>query len=526
MALKRNFISLLIIISPLIILTLSNLVNPIIPGFHPDPSIVRVEDDYYIVHSSFQYFPGVPIYHSKDLINWEQIGNVLNRENQLPQKNANSWTGIYAPTIRYNDGVFYMITTNVGNGPNGFGNFIVTATDPKGPWSDPIWLQQGGIDPSLYFEDGKVYMVSNPDNTITLCEIDPKNGKQLSPGKALWRGTGGRYPEGPHIYKKDGYYYLLISEGGTELAHKLTLARSKDIYGPYEPNPNNPILTNCNMKGQSTSVQATGHGDFVQAKDGSWWIVFLAYRHFVGSYHHLGRETFLAPVEWKEGHWPVVNGGNAIDVDMDVKTPAEKKQKEKRKPEIKEDSVDWLYIQNPNKDNYEFKNEKLIMTASESSLTDNNVPSFLGIRQESPSMSIETEIALENLSEGVKAGLTLYQINDGHFDLFIRKNDSNLDVVFRYKIKSLGGEKPITIDASDLDKIKIKITSNASKYFFEYSVDDGKTYNKIDEQDVFLISTEVVGGFTGVIIGMFAEGEGKVEFGYFDYTEIEEEKKE
>ena len=211
---------------------------------------------------------------------------------------------------------------------------------------------------------------------------------------------------------------------------------------------------------------------------------------------------------------------------MDVKTPAEKKKKEKRKPEIIEDSVDWLYIQNPNKDNYDFKNEKLVMTASKSSLTDNNVPSFLGIRQESPSMSIETEIALENLSEGVKAGLTLYQINDGHFDLFIRKNDSNLDVVFGYQIKSLGGEKPITIEASDLDKIKIRITSNASKYFFEYSVDDGKTYDRIDEQDVFLISTEVVGGFTGVIIGMFAEGEGKVEFGYFDYTEIEEEKKE
>ena len=287
----------LIIISSLLLSSAQKLINPIIPGFHPDPSIVRVDDDYYIVNSSFQYFPGVPIFHSKDLINWEQIGNVLDRPTQLPLKGTGSWTGIYAPTIRYNEGTFYMITTNIGNG----GNFLVTSENPEGPWSEPKVLEQGGIDPSLYFEDEKVYMVSNPDNVITLCEIDPKSGKRLTPGKPLWRGTGGRYPEGPHIYKKDGYYYLLISEGGTELAHHLTIARSKDIYGPYEANPNNPILTNCNMKGQGLNVQGTGHGDFVQAKDGSWWVVFLAYRHFGGSYHHMGRETFLAPVEWKEG---------------------------------------------------------------------------------------------------------------------------------------------------------------------------------------------------------------------------------
>ena len=150
--------------------------HPLIPGYHPDPSVCRVGNDYYIVNSSFQYFPGVPIFKSSDMKHWEQIGNVLDRENQLPLKGASSWLGIYAPTIRYNDGTFYMITTNVGNG----GNFMVTASSPEGPWSDPIWLQQQGIDPSLYFENGKCYMVSNPDNTITLCEIDPSTGKQLT----------------------------------------------------------------------------------------------------------------------------------------------------------------------------------------------------------------------------------------------------------------------------------------------------------------------------------------------------------
>ena len=186
--------------------------NPVIPGFHPDPSICRVGDDYYLVTSSFQYFPGVPLFHSRDLAHWEQIGHCLTRQSQLPLHDANSTEGIYAPTIRYHEGTFYMTTTNVSDK----GNFIVYATNPYGEWSEPVWLEQGGIDPSLYFEDGKCYLVSNPSDGIYLCEINPKTGEQLTESRCIWNGTGGRYPEGPHIYKKDGWYYLLISEGGTE----------------------------------------------------------------------------------------------------------------------------------------------------------------------------------------------------------------------------------------------------------------------------------------------------------------------
>ena len=262
--------------------TLAN-AHPLIPGYHPDPSICRVGNEYYIVNSSFQYFPGVPVFKSSDMIHWEQIGNVLNRNSQLPLKGASSWLGIYAPTLRYHDGTFYMITTNVGNG----GNFMVTASNPEGPWSEPIWLQQQGIDPSLYFENGKCYMVSNPDNTITLCEIDPTTGKQLTESRGIWRGTGGRYPEGPHIYKKGDYYYLLISEGGTEIAHSLTIARSRNIYGPYESCPRNPIFTHCCMAAQDSQVQGTGHGDLVEDTNGQWWMTFLAFRFYNGSYHHL-----------------------------------------------------------------------------------------------------------------------------------------------------------------------------------------------------------------------------------------------
>ena len=261
--------------------------NPVIPGFHPDPSVCKVGDDFYLVTSSFEYFPGVPVFHSKDLVNWEQIGHCLTRESQLNLNKSRASGGIYAPTIRYNKGLFYMITTNVSKG-----NFIVYTKDPAGEWSDPVWLKQTGIDPSLYFEGDKCYLTSNPGNTIYLSEINPLTGEQLTGSRAIWSGTGGRYPEAPHIYKKDGWYYLMISEGGTEYAHKVTIARSRNIDGPYESNPSNPILTHMNVNAQNNPIQGTGHADLVQANDSSWWMVCLAFRPQSGLHHLLGRGNF------------------------------------------------------------------------------------------------------------------------------------------------------------------------------------------------------------------------------------------
>ncbi len=482
--------------------------NPIIPGYHPDPSVCRVGNDFYLVNSSFQYFPGVPIYHSTDLVNWTLIGNVLDREEQLPLRGATSWLGIYAPTIRYHEGTYYMITTNVGNG----GNFMVTAKDPRGPWSAPMWLEQQGIDPSLWFEDGKCYMMSNPDNTIMLCEIDPATGKQLTESKPLWRGTGGRYPEGPHIYKKDGWYYLLISEGGTELAHHLTIARSRNIYGPYEANPANPILTNCCMAGQSMQIQGTGHGDFVQAADGSWWIVFLAYRNFGGSYHHIGRETCLAPVEWPAGEWPVVNGGNPIDTLMQVKTLAPQKS-EKRK--VKSDSFlspEWVYIQNPLPENYSMVGNHLKLM-SHGTLYDNQQPTFLGRRQESPNMQVETEVLL-HAPASATYGLAVYQINDGYLRLYANTEGVRVD----YRIKSAAAvHQSADWPAGKVpEKVRLRITSNGEWYYFSYAADGDSEYHSLGALECPLVSTEMVGGFTGVILGMYAECSDGVSYGEFD----------
>nr|MBP7472486.1 glycoside hydrolase family 43 protein [Prevotella sp.] len=485
--------------------------NPVIPGFHPDPSICRVGNDYYIVNSSFEYFPGVPISHSTDLVNWKQIGNVLNRESQLPLKGTSSWTGIYAPTLRYNAGTWYMITTNVGNG----GNFMVTATSPEGPWSDPIWLDQKGIDPSLYFEDGKCYMCSNPGDAIWLCEIDAKTGKQLTESKKLWSGDGGRYPEGPHIYKKDGFYYLLISEGGTELAHHLTIARSKNIYGPYESNPANPILTNCNMLGQNSQIQGTGHGDFVQSPDGSWWLTFLAYRNFGGLYHHLGRETYIAPVEWKVGGWPVVNGGQPIDTLMKAKLPNNAKQ---TLADVTVNGVDandpgWLYIQNKKAGSYSFENGKARLYAN-GSLIKNENPTFIGRRQMSEKVMMEAEVTpheSDTASVSSEFGLCAYQINDGYFSMYVQDNQ----VYVCCRLKSAEALSDGYMLPEGNEKVKLRIRSDGNMYYFDVA-EEGQSYHQIAAHNCSIISTEVAGGFTGVVLGMYVGGLNKDAYADFD----------
>lgn len=483
--------------------------NPVVSGFHPDPSVCLVGDDFYMVCSSFQYFPGVPVMHSRDLVHWQQIGNVLTRDEQLPLKDASSWLGIYAPTLRYHDGTFYLITTNVGNG----GNFLVTATRPEGPWSNPVWLSQQGIDPSLYFEDGHCYMVSNPNDGIWLCEIDPATGKQLTESRMIWQGDGGRYPEGPHIYKKDGYYYLLISEGGTELAHHLTIARSRNIAGPYESNPNNPILTNCNRKGQTMQIQGTGHGDLVQAGDGSWWMAFLAYRNFGGSYHHLGRETCVVPVEWKDGEWPVVNGSLPVDTltcapRLLPSVPMEH-HLEATAFAPTTGKYEWVYIQNPIRKNYEWTASKLRLRPN-GTLTENRQPTFVGRRQESGRMLVETEVKVND----AVAGLSIHQIHDGHIDLVASPGK----VAVRLRLKSIGYEAasaPVIAGKN----VRLRITSDGEMYRFFFSA-DGKEYKELTAQNCSLMSTEVAGGFTGVVIGMFAEGKDPgawADFSYFKY---------
>ena len=280
--------------------------NPIIPGFHPDPSICRVGEDYYLVTSTFEYLPGIPVFHSRDLLRWEQIGNVLDREDQLTLASGQGSGGIFAPTLRHHDGRFWMITTNIADVRNG--HLIVTAEDPAGPWSTPVRTPGAvGIDPDLSWDlDGTCYLTwasGRPDRPIVQAAVDPATGVLLSEPIALWSGTGLAHPEGPHLYHRDGWWYLVLAEGGTERGHAVSVARSRSITGPYQGHPANPVLSH---RSTDHPVQNTGHADLVDLPSGEWAAVHLGVRPRGTSprFHVNGRETFLAAIRW-EDDWPV-----------------------------------------------------------------------------------------------------------------------------------------------------------------------------------------------------------------------------
>lgn len=286
--------------------------TPVIPGFHPDPSICRVGDDYYVACSSFEYLPGIPILHSRDLVHWTRIGNALDRPSQLDLSGAASSGGVYAPTLRHHDGLFWIITTAVAPGA---GTFVITASHPAGPWSDPTWLPDvPGIDPDLAWgDDGTCWCTVAG---VAQMRIDPIAGRTLDRPTPVWSGTpGAKAPEAPHLYQIGGAWYLMVAEGGTERGHAVSVARGPSPAGPFEPCPDNPIVTH---RGSDDPVQNTGHADLVRAADGTWWMLLLGVRTQGGSpgWHVLGRETFLAPVTWRDG-WPVVG-----DLITDVPAPA------------------------------------------------------------------------------------------------------------------------------------------------------------------------------------------------------------
>ena len=275
--------------------------QPVIGGFHPDPSICRVGDDYYLATSSFEYFPGIPIHHSTDLHHWTLIGNVLTRPGQveLPDRLPPS-AGVFAPTLRHHNGLFHLITTVLGGG----GTFLFTSPDAAGPWSDPVPVPGvTGIDPDLAWDDdGTCYCTWAGIHQI---RIDPLTGDSQDLPRTLYSGTGGSFPEGPHLHRRGAWWYLVLAEGGTGPGHAVSVARSTSPQGPFEPHPHNPVLTH---RGTNNPVQNTGHADLVEAPDASWWMVHLGVRPrgAFPSWHTLGRETFLAPVTWTDDGWPVI----------------------------------------------------------------------------------------------------------------------------------------------------------------------------------------------------------------------------
>jgi len=502
--------------------------NPVIPGFNPDPSICRVGGDFYLVTSTFEFFPGVPVYHSKNLVNWEMIGHCLTRDSQLPLGGCPASGGIFAPTLRHHDGIFYMTTTNVSHK----GNFIVHTHDIQGEWSEPVWIDQKGIDPSLLFEDDKVYFCSNGgmngEPGIYMCELNPVSGEIYTESRLISNGCGGRYPEAPHVYKWNGRYYLMLAEGGTEYGHMVTIQRSKSPYGPYEPCPHNPILSHRDNTG-ALDIECTGHADIIEDNLGNWWMVSLGVRPLSPNgnkvlLHNLGRETFLSPLHWDEQGWPQVGNNGKISIAMQAKLPEP----------VRENKIDVLYdftgeslnreftyIRNPDKPRYHIDNTEscLVMDGGDVSLSeDGKSPTFAGVRQKDFEVEAAVHVRLCECADRGQAGISVYYNHEHHCEILISQSGRQNYICLNRRIYDL--EVTISRVPVQSDAVYLKIISGHDYYSFYYSF-DGQAYVLLDRASSMAFCSEITRKmtFTGTFLGLYAVS-AKAKFSCFSVKTI------
>ncbi len=515
-----------------------NFKNPILPGFFPDPSICRVDETYYMVNSSFEWFPGLPIHKSKDLVNWELIGYGLSRPDQIDYPDGlNNSHGIFAPTIRHHNGKFYIICTMIG----GKGNFIISSKNPEDTWSDPIWIKDTpGIDPSLFWDaDGKCYYTGAGlvdgtgkewpgKNGVWMQEIDPDKGILMGEKKQLTYGhaSNARWAEGPHIYKIDDEYLLLIGEGGTGEFHAVTVFNSKNIWGPYIPNHANPVMTHRHL-GDTHPIQQTGHADLVQTPNGEWWSVMLAKRK-VDGFITLARETFLAKVKMtnqESGITPIFNPGKGLlqfeqerpDLPW---TPVEKSPS--REDFDKELSLDWNCLRTPKVKWYHLKKGCLNLEVRSQTVEEFVSPSFLARRTTQHSYQAATKLNFKTKKENEKAGLVIYRRTGNNYQLLKLKDELVLIKVLQ---KDNKGEINPEIIASVPYKNKSVVLHTqveGIKVQFSYGESSKELKPIGGSQDYSILSDEIAQRFNGVYIGMYATSSGKeskatAKFDWFEY---------
>lgn len=543
----KRFFTLLVsilIVASYSVFAQSTFKNPILTGMNPDPSICRVNDDFYLVTSTFEYFPGLPIYHSKDLVNWKLIGHALNTPQSNPLKGCKAaWGGQYAPTLRYHNGTFYVIGTNYG-GEGTQGIFYVSAKDPAGPWSDPIWIGEWYVDPSLEFIDNTVYYLS-PDNagSFLLGTIDIKTGKFIKPLRKVAAGLGGSSPEGPHFYKINGYYYIMSAEGGTGYEHREVIQRSKSPWGPYEPSPINPVLSNMSVP--EHPFHAIGHADLVQLKDGSWWAVCLGIRPQNGKFQHLGRETFLAPITWTKDGWPKVGADGIVREEFPrPNLPVHVWEKDPIQDDFDSSTLNlyWNFLRNPYAKDWSLTERPgfLRLKGSEVNFSKSDSPAFIGRRQTAFNITASAKVNFVPTADNEEAGLVVRADDRNHYDLLITLHNGKKAVMLR---KCTFETSTVTLswlernkkEVTDVVKesysyteipegdIILSITATSSEYKF-WVQQEGKEAQLIGTASTKNVSNEMIGGFTGVFIGMYASGNGKVnknpaDFDWFKFKE-------
>ncbi|MDQ0226168.1 glycoside hydrolase family 43 protein [Metabacillus niabensis] len=504
--------------------------NPILPGFYPDPSIVKVgEDDFYLVTSSFEYFPAIPIFHSKDLLNWKQIGSVLTRDSQVNLRNSRSSGGLYAPTLRYDNGTFYLISTDV----SGTGNFYVTATDPQGPWSDPIKIPYGNIDPSLMFDDdGKVYVTvqngAGYESHIIQYEINIQTGEALTSPVVISNGDGGQWTEAPHLYKIRGIYYLLCACGGTGEDHRAIISKSSQPYGSFEM-LNTPILTHNQMNDHP--IQNIGHADFVEDSNGNWWAVFLGTRPVNQKYTILGRETFLAPINWTEDGWPMIDNNEGIVNGVMETTNLTGNYKLEEffldKDDFEQDRLDltWFHLRAKCEKNYSLTDRKgwLSLHGGPDNLSDEKgTPTFICKPQKHIKMELSALLEFEPENDGEEAGLSVRLNENAHYEIAVKQVNGERVVVALKTIQ--GHTEEMTRSLLQNKRIKLSIMSDDEDYHFRFA-EEGEEWKCLGKSQLASLSKEENGGygsvFTGVCLGLYATGNGKASStpAFFDWVQ-------
>ncbi|SFL57604.1 glycoside hydrolase family 43 protein [Proteiniphilum acetatigenes] len=504
--------------------------NPILSGFYPDPSICRKGDDFFLVNSSFSYYPGIPIFHSRDLVNWTQIGFVLNRPSQLKLDGIRLSGGIYAPAIEYNphNDTFYVITTCV----DGIGNFLVKTDDPfKGEWSEPITLPAvGGIDPSLFFdEDGSGYIVNNdapqgePEydghRAIWLHRFDPATDQTFGEAKMIIDGGVDKsqkpiWIEGPHLYKINGKYYLMCAEGGTSVNHREVIFSANSLDESFILYENNPILTQKDLpEDRPEIVTSTGHADIIETADGEWYAVFLGCRPYKGNYYYTGRETFLLPVTWENGFPVILPQGESVPVVVD-------------KPDLspapnfltgnfvwedrfgsKKLGYDWLFVRTPIDPWWRIEDDAMKIDAIQRRIYDIDNPAYIGRRIQHLDFEFSVEMDFVPQSETELAGICCFQ-NEKYNIILGKTMDGDQPVIVLYLAD--GESVPARLysqaipDEYAATPVILSIKAENTYLRFDVTYVDGTRMTVAEEIDTAFLTTEKAGGFVGATVGMYA----------------------
>lgn len=519
--------------------------NPIMSGFYPDPSVTKVGSDYYLVNSTFAYFPGIPVFHSKDLKNWKQIGSVIDRPTQMTFFGDRTSRGLFAPSINYFKGTFYMTCTNIDKN----GNFVMTAKNPAGPWSDPVWLPKvRGIDPSLFFDTDKAYIVYNSDapnnkplypghRTIRTYEFDPINLKAIGEEVQLVNGgvdlsTKPVWIEGPHIFKRDNWYYLCAAEGGTSVNHSQVILRSEKATGPYIPYEKNPILTQRNLDpNRKDPITSAGHAEMIEGPDGNTYAVFLAVRPYEGNHYNTGRETFIAPVKWENG-WPTINPDHK-EIQYSFTAPF-KEVKQNATPQSEnfayrttfdkklDPSLLFLRTNDPSWYKLDPKNGLTMKLLPETCMGLGN-PAFIGKRQQHLSCNATTEMTFDAVKPNEKAGMLIFQ-GEYHFYYLCKSVKDGNQMIQLYKGNPTTKAMDLVTETKvDAKKLQIKIEAQRGLYNFYFAETPGKWTLLKDKVDGKFLSTQTAGGFVGALFALYATSSGETSknsamFKWLDYS--------